>query len=293
MCKFPLKIYRRRDPVDTTPIVCDDGNPYYLVPCGRCVDCIRRKKNDWYVRAREEVNSGQYGQILWLSCTFRDERLPYTRSDISAKIRAFKDRLRKHLGYSPVHFFVSERGGKQQDGRIHLHGLLFLRYEVEYNFIRNLWEKFEGFIWIEPTKSLRGVTYMFKYMMKGLLQRYRNGDELMGYIWASLGFGNHLKPAQLLAWFRPSDPYAYEKTITYDSRFHYAIPRYLIGKVIKYNGAKKLMSLENLIKQTEEVYYVSHLLKPKAIEDGFYIPRPQLCTPYKHNSDFQVVQCTT
>lgn len=67
MCKFPLKIYRRRDPVDTTPIVCDDGNPYYLVPCGRCVDCIRRKKNDWYVRAREEVNSGQYGQILWLS----------------------------------------------------------------------------------------------------------------------------------------------------------------------------------------------------------------------------------
>lgn len=281
MCKYPIKIYRRPDPKDTTPIWKDDGNPYYLVPCGRCLDCIRRRKNDWYVRARAEKESGLYRQILWLSFTFKDSSLPETRADISAKIRAFKDRLRKSIGYFPVHFFISERGGKDQDGRIHLHGLLFLRHEVRYDVIRHHWADFEGYCWIEPIRTCRAITYCFKYAFKGIHQRLK-GDNLTGYVWASLGFGDRFSAKRVMSWFCPADNYTYIKGITYDSRFHYAVPRYLIGKVIKLAKFKKMCSWSDLVKRTFDLWFGRNERVREAVALGLYIPKTK--TNYLHES---------
>lgn len=272
MCKFPIKIYRKPVVKDDTPLWHEDNVKcsYYLVPCGRCMDCVRRRKNDWYVRAREEAQSGRFTQILWLSLTFRDDRLPESRHDISLKLRAFKDRLRKHIGYFPTHFFISERGGKNNNGRIHLHGFLFMQKEIRYNELRHFWEPFEGFCWIEPAKSLKALTYAFKYAFKGIYQRLK-GDTLTGYVWASLGFGHVQSPEQLLRWFKPHDKYNYESTITYDSRFHYAIPRYLIGKVIKLVGYKKEQSFEDVVKRTFEVYFTKMARYDSALAVGHII----------------------
>lgn len=274
MCKFPIKIYRKPVVKDDTPIWHQDDikTSYYLVPCGRCMDCIRRRKNDWYVRAREEASSGRYKQILWLSLTFRDDRLPVSRADISSKLRAFKDRLRKHLGYFPTHFFISERGGKDCDKRIHLHGFMYFAEEIRYNELRHFWEPFEGFCWIEPTESLKAITYCFKYAFKGIYQRLK-GDNLPGYVWASLGFGNVKSPDVLLKWFKPNDKYCYESFITYDSKFKYAIPRYLIGKVIKYVGYKKEQSFVEVVRRTFELYFTKSLRYESAVACGHIIPK--------------------
>lgn len=285
MCKFPIKIYHRPDPKDKTPIwhlsngksdTLTGDLPYHLVPCGRCIDCLRRRKNDWYVRARFEKDYGDYRQILWVSLTFRDDRLPSDRADISSRIRSFKDRLRKHpeVGFFPTHFFISERGGHDQDGRIHLHGLLYFEKEIRYDVIRHCWEPFEGFCWLEPIKTARAITYCFKYAFKGIHQRIK-GDCLTGYVWASLGFGNTISPKRLFNWFRPADDHKFSNIFTFDSRWNYAIPRYLIGKVIETFGYKKQQSFKDLMKMTFDLYFTREERLSQAISLGQYIPKPK------------------
>lgn len=244
MCLFPIRITRKVDRKDPLPIHKDNGQTFYLVPCGKCSECCKRRKNDWYVRCRFEERFGKYTQILFCSFTFDNDHLPNTKEELSHRIRCFKDRLRKELGYMPTHFLVSERG--PDTNRIHLHGFLYCKERELYNTIRECW--IDGYCWIEPMRDVKAITYSMKYILKGFLDRNLD-DKLVGRIYASLHFGQGYVSDQSVRYhFRPNDEYGYNRLVTFYDRgktFKYALPAYLMRKIEEWVGFKKMCSPED------------------------------------------------
>lgn len=252
-CKYPIRIPRRVCDVtkDGLPVVKDNGQTAYYVPCGKCPDCLKRRKNDWYVRIRKEEAFGKHSQILFCAFTFDDDHLPTTKEELSARIRAFKDRLRKRLGYMPVHFLITELGHETQ--RLHLHGFLFMDHREKYKDVRECW--MDGFCWIEPMKTVKAISYSLKYVFKSILDR-KLKNPLVGRIYASLHFGeSYITERTVWYHFRPQDDYGYNNFITFTScgkRFKYALPKYYKDKVNRWLGCKKMCDPEVWMRQEEE-----------------------------------------
>lgn len=156
MCLNPIPLVRRAAE-KSLPIKKDNGIRYYYVPCGRCVECAKRKKQDWLFRLVAESYNPLHKHIVYLTFTFDEESLPeykvgdllvdtstgeclevrdqptaklLSRQKLSSCIRHWKDNVRKWLGYFPKHFLITERGDK---GRIHLHGFLFIDSLSDYD----------------------------------------------------------------------------------------------------------------------------------------------------------------
>lgn len=209
-CQHPLWIRRRRytnpdDPMTTFPCPPKDGIPVqenhsdnhgWYVPCGKCFDCCKRKKQDWYLRVRGEMERGirndktsgrGYNSVIWCSFTFDDDHLPQNKEELSAAIRRFKDNLRKKLGYFPKHWFITELG--HETHRLHLHGFIYMRNFTRFELIRESW--LEGFCWLERCKSTAAISYAVKYVFKSIIEHFIY-DNLAGKIYCSLGFGRGL-----------------------------------------------------------------------------------------------------
>lgn len=67
-CSYPITI---RDKIKGTDI-----NPkFILVPCGRCIDCIERKRADWSFRLLQELKISN--KATFLTLTYNDENVPF------------------------------------------------------------------------------------------------------------------------------------------------------------------------------------------------------------------------
>lgn len=310
MCVNPIPIVRKADE-KSLPELQPSGARFYLVPCGRCWQCGKRRTNDWLVRIRAEfdrINESK-GQVLFLTFTFDDEHLPTDKETLSKYVRQWKDLVRKHLGYFPRHFLCTERGTDENGThRLHFHGFLFLRERlcspvvrdrenpkiVKYvprdtvlfmEKMRNMW-KFGRINWIEEPYSRKSISYASKYMFKAFLQR-KNGDILASKIYASLGFGDSLfydnSPKQLYDWYG-EEPFQYNGKIRYSDGFIYALPRYIMEKVKTYFGFRKISPLEETLKRCktiedrvfdtfEEARSARISILKGYIRDGLYVPR--------------------
>ena len=61
-----------------SPIVIKDpSNPRKgkIVPCGKCLECRKRKQNDWCIRLTEEMKSHMYKGVFF-TLTYRDDTVP-------------------------------------------------------------------------------------------------------------------------------------------------------------------------------------------------------------------------
>ena len=146
----------------------DIARQWLLVPCGKCEDCLRRLRSDWFVRLERELArcKADNQQAIFITITIAPKYYNEALLDPSRFIRRFNERLRHKLGHSFKHAFFQEFGTHPEMGnepRLHFHGFLF-GTNVLYNTIRSTVRDL-GFVWLAKATHKR-ARYCVKYVTK-------------------------------------------------------------------------------------------------------------------------------
>lgn len=112
-CINPVLITKNL-PVDKYP----DG---LLVPCGKCYLCRINKRREWSLRLVHE--SCYHEDKMFLTLTYKDDKIPYNFSLKKTDLQLFFKRLRKATGKKFKYFATGEYGEK--NNRPHYHALVF------------------------------------------------------------------------------------------------------------------------------------------------------------------------
>lgn len=184
-CINPLKIKNPRYLPNKTnggnpPFCTDPRDKSITVPCGRCVECRRRRATDWRFRMHQEYRYHDTKRFHFVSFTFSEESLAelrelvdeYEDDNIVVKraVRLFLERYRKKYKVSLKHLFITELG--ENGGRIHLHGVIIDckcgvwkrgKYYADIPTLSSLWSY--GHIWVGWCTDA-SISYILKYIMK-------------------------------------------------------------------------------------------------------------------------------
>ena len=90
----------------------DISRQWLLVPCGKCEDCLRRIRNDWFIRLERELArcKTEYRQAIFITITIAPKYYEKALVDPSWFIRKFNERIRHRLGHSFKHAYFQEFG---------------------------------------------------------------------------------------------------------------------------------------------------------------------------------------
>ena len=135
-----------------------------MVPCGRCEECLRQQRNDWYVRLERETkyHKSLHHNSLFVTITISPEYYDSALSNPSSFIRLWFERIRRRFGRSIKHAVFPEQGSEP---RLHFHGVLW-DVSYSYNAIREA-VKDLGFVWISSITDKR-LRYVVKYVGKSV-----------------------------------------------------------------------------------------------------------------------------
>lgn len=145
MCLSPVKICNPKKKISLA-----GGDQYYiLIPCGKCAECLKQKRDEWYFRSFYEASScfDDNGYVYFDTLTYRDSELPHISefvklpkdvSDFSCfdvrDYRMFFVKLREYLkrlgfGSKNLKYFLTSEYGTSDEGthRPHYHVLFFVR----------------------------------------------------------------------------------------------------------------------------------------------------------------------
>lgn len=141
-----------------------------MVPCGRCEECLRHERNDWFIRLERET---KYQKLLhrnsvFVTITIAPEYYDSALQDPSSFIRMWFERVRRRFGHSIKHAVFQEFGTHPEQGnepRLHFHGVLW-DVSYSYNAIRRAVADL-GFVWISSISDKR-LRYVVKYIGKSV-----------------------------------------------------------------------------------------------------------------------------
>jgi len=230
-------------------------NPTTQVPCGKCVSCLERRRNDWSIRLNEELRISQ--SAVFLTLTYRDENIPYDEStgEITLKksdIQNYMKKLRVSLsrGISTTNFlgksvktpkndvkikyFMQGEYGSKKD-RPHYHMILFnFPSNIDY-LLEKLW--IHGFVhYGECNKAT--IHYCTKYMITKYDPDFK--DRVKPFALMSKGLGKSYADRNG-AWHRETE----KPTYTMIGGTQYPLPRYLKDKIFS-EDQKKVIGSRNL-----------------------------------------------
>lgn len=189
------------------------------VPCGRCYECVKRRRNDWYIRCLIESRDRKYTYFGLL--TYAEVGQSLEKQDV----QLFLKRLRSY-GYKFKYLIAGEHG--EQKDRPHWHCLFFSDEMINYRLVAKAWrggyktkdKNIMGWIRFEPIRSARSIRYTVKYLYKydGVDPRFK----LM--VSKNPAIGKSFLRYQVLFLTKRS------ATFTMDGRFM-AMPRYYKRKI--------------------------------------------------------------
>lgn len=156
-----------------------------VVPCGKCLACLERRRNDWSIRLAEEYRGSDSAHFITL--TYNDENIPYSEESglptLSKRdVTLFMKRLRSNLSkageypnllgkivkkpkiHVKIKYFLQGEYGSNFN-RPHYHMILF-NFPMQYDYlIEYSWAK--GFIhYGEVTQA--SIHYTTKYILSKL-----------------------------------------------------------------------------------------------------------------------------
>lgn len=200
------------------PPITDERVKFVPIGCGKCMECMKQKANEWRVRLLEEIKHNKNGYFV--GYTFSNEAYKKLVQDlrkdgfelygyeldnqvVTKAVRRYLERWRKKFKKSLRHWFVTELGGNNTE-RIHIHGFVWTdkpkeelakiwkygRMSIGYrNYAptgKNLNNASTGFV------SKQSVNYVVKYVTKTDLKH----KEYKPKILTSAGIGKgYLKSA--------------------------------------------------------------------------------------------------
>lgn len=180
-CFHPINVRKWSDRTDRNGDVRKyQTNEYHLVPCGKCVGCLSRRRNEWTYRLQKEQEMSDYtffGTLTYdkdhIPIKIKDE-VPYFVFDKKhcqnyiKRVRYFINELNKDLKTS--YYLCSEYGSIGL--RPHYHFLFYVKNDKDLKYrksidriLRDTWEN--GFVTLKPANNAN-IHYVTKYCVKGL-----------------------------------------------------------------------------------------------------------------------------
>lgn len=185
MCISPIKIKNRSAHFN------ENSPLYFVVPCGRCYECLKAKRNEWFVRCYYEWKQAQ--KAFFYTLTYNNDYLPQFKNHACFQkrhIQLFLKRLRARLARYDIilkYLVTSEYG--ERFGRPHYHAVFYLyggtfakniSPYVFYKYVEESWRY--GFVKagddMGVISSFRGISYVTKYVTKDYTHADKFFDEL-------------------------------------------------------------------------------------------------------------------
>lgn len=144
------------------------GYSYINVPCGKCLNCLRNKQNEWVFRCMLEYYAHDYPSYF-LTLTYKDDFIPENKSldkkDVDRFLHAMRTALKRKGRDNFSYLCVGEYG--RENNRPHYHLLIFGvplgSVNDAYTLFLNFWKK--GFVYVEFLTH-KNVKYTTKYLLK-------------------------------------------------------------------------------------------------------------------------------
>ena len=147
------------------------------IGCGDCMECRKKKANEWRTRLSEEVRSNPK-RAYFITLTFDDKNLEKLKrleadQDVVDKninenslcyiaIRLWTERIRKFTKKGLRYWLITEKG-QCFTHRIHMHGIVWAD-EREYELMLEKWDF--GIKNVGYAVNERAINYLVKYMLK-------------------------------------------------------------------------------------------------------------------------------
>lgn len=135
------------------------------VPCGRCYQCVKRRRNDWYFRCRVESMVNKYTYFGLLT---------YAETDMTLNVRDIQLFIKRLRHKAKLKYLIAGEYGDQKN-RPHWHCIFFSPEKINYNDIKNAWKggyenddnkNKAGWIRFELIRSTASLRYVVKYLYK-------------------------------------------------------------------------------------------------------------------------------
>lgn len=155
----------------------------FTVPCGKCVECLKTKQNDYMVRIYEELMQAKKGCFLTLTYSpasvpyfERDGKRFYTlwKPDVKDWLKRFRTNYERATGIKGLRFFLCGEYGSRTH-RPHYHCIFFGLDKIDLSLAIRDWQDSFGFVLAEdispdPASFERSARYISKYSCKGILE---------------------------------------------------------------------------------------------------------------------------
>lgn len=131
------------------------------VPCGRCLPCLQRKRDDWSFRLAQELKTAK--SAVFLTLTYSDDNIPWADTEMALdkdRLKAFLKKLKRNNKWTLKYYSVGEYGTKT--GRPHYHAILFNATESTLNSLLDIWDLGSHHIGAANPASIR---YLTKYVI--------------------------------------------------------------------------------------------------------------------------------
>lgn len=212
-------------------------NYYIDVPCGECINCLKRKFQGYRMRLLYELQ--RYPKSIFVTLTFDEPSLRRFKDNSNKSLSLFLDRVRKKYGKQVRHWFVAEYGSKR--GRLHYHGILF-DIDICNDDLSALWKYGNTFV---------GYANEFtaKYIVKYLTKDDTKGQKKAPRVISSKGIGE--------SFLETSDCQLLKKQLVtcFDKDgYKVPLPRYYLDKMYS-DGEKEIISYY-LYMESKMDYYV-------------------------------------
>lgn len=238
MCLTPLTLVR----VETDkPKMNQAPTKTRVVPCGKCVECLARRRNAWSFRLYQEMQSSLSAFFVTLTYGINEKERFGEEPPMSANgfltldkkdLQLFFKRLRKYeTGKgNPAklrYYAVGEYGTKNE--RPHYHIILFNLSQHtakrSMDVARNIWKK--GNVDIAKC-NIATINYTVGYVMQGRWNPSMDTDDRLGnFSVCSKGLGASYLTDTRCAWHTDR----LENTVMHPSGFRMPLPRYYSDKI--------------------------------------------------------------
>lgn len=161
------------------------------IGCGKCMECTKKKRNEWSVRLHEELRTNKTKAYM-VSLTFSTEELRRLSIGLITKgyeldnniaykaVDNWANNWKKEFGKVAKRWFITEIGGGRYE-HMHIHGIIWTDKGEEA--IRRKWKY--GYAHIGEYVNERTVSYIIKYVVS-IDQKHQ---EYKPIIMASKGIG--------------------------------------------------------------------------------------------------------
>ena len=77
MCLKPVKIKYHDNYKNYRGVLIHPYNDYQFVPCGKCLECVNNKIEEWQIRWTEELKNSVVNSSYFITLTYEDKKLNY------------------------------------------------------------------------------------------------------------------------------------------------------------------------------------------------------------------------